>query len=74
MELSKSEIKDRIKVIKKAENALYAVNREHFEQWMCDFNATNTEDHEKDEIEVIMISISDCLDVLKEMLRDLEAY
>tara|TARA_R110001592_G_scaffold355356_1_gene655898 strand:+ start:1284 stop:1508 length:225 start_codon:yes stop_codon:yes gene_type:complete len=60
------------KAIREAQSGLYAVNQEHLEDWMTTHADLDTSDAKIEEIETICKAINDCLDVLKEMLRDLE--
>jgi len=69
--LSKDDLNEQMKAIRKAEKALTGVNRELFDYWRYIY--TNYED-ERVDIEVQMSTITDCLDVLKEMLREREEF
>jgi hypothetical protein len=70
----KRDDREKRRVIKAATKALQAVNREHLEGWMMIHADMDTDDATINEIETICKAINECLDVLKEMLRDLEEY
>ena len=68
----KRDDREKRRVIKAATKALQAVNREHLEGWMGIHASLTSSEHERVEIDVICRAINDCMDVLKEMARDLE--
>ena len=69
--LSKYDLNEQMKAIRKAENALMGVNRELFDYWRYVY--AHYEDEMLD-IEMQMSTITDCLDVLKEMMREREEF
>jgi len=68
----KRDDREKRRVIKAATKALQAVNREHLEGWMTIHADLDSNDDEISDIETICKAINECLDVLKEMARDLE--